>query len=414
MFQEYKEEPLTPAGRLFIQPETNISVICCLGTHEPLRIDAIKSVIADSMLAKHPRLSSILVVDKNGHEYWRKTEIDMNRHIIFHNDPIEGAKDDQDAANILMADLAVSVPFETDKPLWELHLLISHKCAVIRAHHALGDGVSLLSFFLAMCRKADDPEKMPSMNPVVVTRSNGGGEAIGGILWRLLKLVWFTVVFVVDFIARVLWVRDETTVVSGGAGVELWPRKLVTARFLIDDMKIVKKYIPNTDLEELMRDPKAGWGNKFGMLVLPTYYHKSGSDPLEYLRRAKAMIDQKKSSLESFFSYKFGYLIMSILGAKYASLLNYRILCNTTFTISNVVGPKEKLTFAGHPVDYIKTTSSSLPHAITMHMVSYAGTAYMQILVAKDLVHDPEVLAKCLEDAMLEMKEAALPKIKRK
>ncbi|KAI7728502.1 hypothetical protein M8C21_016549, partial [Ambrosia artemisiifolia] len=212
------------------------------------------------------------------------------------------------------------------------------------------------------------------------------------------------------------------------------------------------------DLEEFVRDPKAGWGNKFGMLVLPTYYHRSGSDPLEYLRRAKAMIDQKKSSLESYFSYKFGYLIMSILGAKYASRLNYRILCNTTFTISNIVGPKEKLTFAGHPVDYIKTTSSSLPHnpekfvhledlrndfrkmmipqaelverltwmmswlvwlmtrikAITMHMLSYAGTAYMQILVAKDLVHDPEVLAKCLEDAMLEMKEAALPKIKRK
>ncbi|KAK9071142.1 hypothetical protein SSX86_009710 [Deinandra increscens subsp. villosa] len=405
------EEPLTPAGRLFIQPETNISVICCLGTTQPLRIDAIKAVIADSKLAEHPRLSSILVIDKNGQECWRKTKIDMDRHIIFHNDPIEGAKDDQDAANILMADLAVSVPFETDKPLWELHLLISHKCAVIRAHHALGDGVSLLSFFLAMCRRADDPDKMPTLNPVVVPKIEGGEKGIGRVFWRLLKVVWFTVVFLLDFVARVLWVRDETTVVSGGAGVELWPRKLVTARFLIDDMKIVKKYIPNTDLEEMMKDPRAGWGNKFGMLVLPTYYHRSGSDPLEYLRRAKYMIDQKKSSLESFFSYKFGYLIMSILGAKYASQLNYKILCNTTFTISNVVGPKEKLTFAGHPVDYMKTTSSSLPHAITMHMVSYAGTCYMQILVAKDLVHDPEFLAKCFEDAMLEMKEAALPKI---
>lgn len=240
------EEPLTPAGRLFTQPETNIYVICCLGTHEPLRINDIKSVIADSMLAKHPRLSSIMVVDKNGQECWRKTEIDMDRHIIFHNDPFEGAKDDEDAANILMADLAVSVPFEMDKPLWEIHLLISHKCAVIRAHHALGDGVSMLSFFLSMCRKADDPEKMPTMSPVVDPRTNGLEKAIGGMLWRLIKVVWFTVVFVVDFIARVLWVRDETTVVSGGAGVELWPRKLVTARFLIDDMKIVKKYIPNT------------------------------------------------------------------------------------------------------------------------------------------------------------------------
>ena len=46
--------------------------------------------------------------------------------------------------------------------------------------------------------------------------------------------------------------------------------------------------------------------------------------------------------------------------------------------------------------------------AITMHMMSYAGKADMQILVAKDLIPYPENLAKCFEDALLEMKEAAL------
>lgn len=45
---------------------------------------------------------------------------------------------------------------------------------------------------------------------------------------------------------------------------------------------------------------------------------------------------------------------------------------------------------------------------ITMHMVSYAGKADMQILVAKDLIPDPETLAKCFEDALLEMKKAVL------
>ena len=34
---------------------------------------------------------------------------------------------------------------------------------------------------------------------------------------------------------------DRKTVLSGGDGIELWPRKLVTARFSLDDMKIVKK-----------------------------------------------------------------------------------------------------------------------------------------------------------------------------
>lgn len=49
--------------------------------------------------------------------------------------------------------------------------------------------------------------------------------------------------------------------------------------------------------------------------------------------------------------------------------------------------------------------------AITMHMVSYAGRADLQILVAKDIIPDPQVLAKCFEDALLEMKEVALATI---
>lgn len=49
--------------------------------------------------------------------------------------------------------------------------------------------------------------------------------------------------------------------------------------------------------------------------------------------------------------------------------------------------------------------------AITIHMVSYAGRADLQILVAKDIIPDPQFLAKCFEDALLEMKEAALATI---
>jgi hypothetical protein len=45
--------------------------------------------------------------------------------------------------------------------------------------------------------------------------------------------------------------------------------------------------------------------------------------------------------------------------------------------------------------------------ALTMHMVSYAGRADMQIMVAEDIIPDPEFLAKCFEDALFEMKEAA-------
>lgn len=117
-------------------------------------------------------------------------------------------------------------------------------------------------------------------------------------------------------------------------------------------------------------------------------------------------------------------------------MLKYRLLCNTTFTVSNLIGPREEITLTGNPVKYIRPTSSSLPHvckllylitflsaffilppshlisqqkmqAITMHMMSYAGNADMQILVAKDIIPDPKVLAKCFEDSLLDLKAAA-------
>ncbi|KAL3618816.1 hypothetical protein CASFOL_037339 [Castilleja foliolosa] len=143
------------------------------------------------------------------------------------------------------------------------------------------------------------------------------------------------------------------------------------------------------------------------MLLLPVYYHKGVSDPIQFVKRAKAMIDKKKLSLEAPFSYKVGDIIMSLFGTKIACLLNYRIVCNTSFTISNIIGPQEEIVLAGNPVKHIRATSSSLPHAITMHMVSCEGITDLQILAAKEIIPDPKVLAKCFEDALNEMKKIA-------
>ena len=77
-----------------------------------------------------------------------------------------------------------------------------------------------------------------------------------------------------------------------------------------------------TDTDQDMSSLMSGnsgtrWGNKFGMILLPVYYHKSiHSHPLEYLKRAKAMIDRKKQSLEAHFSYGIGLFVMSNFGAK--------------------------------------------------------------------------------------------------
>ncbi|PPD75805.1 hypothetical protein GOBAR_DD27274 [Gossypium barbadense] len=473
------DEPLTPAGRLFLQPETDIVIHCIIRGKNPADMDAIKSAIKSSLMVQHPRFCSLLVRDKNGFEHWRKTPIDIGQHVVVLNnrldksgnfiDQTQGSttteEDDEAAVNQYVADLSVSSPLSTDKPLWELHVLTAHKCAVFRIHHSLGDGISLMSMLMANCRRADDADALPRMVPdkKTVIKGEKGRDWfwLFGVLWWFLKMVVFTLLFSMEFVLRSLLVSDEKTAITGGDGVELWPRKLATAKFLLDDMKLIKRAVPDTtindvllgmvssglsryldhrtpnvlheglritgvamvnirpqpglqfcfvkDLSKLMKsNTKARWGNKFGVILIPVYYHKGGNDPLEYLKRAKAIVDKKKHSLEAYFSYKIGDLVMSLLGPKYACMLNYKLLCNTTFTLSNVAGPLEEISLAGNPLSSIKVNTSSLPQALTMHMLSYAGKAEMQILVAKDIIPDPEFLAKCFEYALLEMKEAVL------
>ncbi|KAL8554542.1 hypothetical protein ACS0TY_002654 [Phlomoides rotata] len=450
-----KDQPLSPTGRLLTQRRSDQVINCVLAAKHPIPLDSLKADIKKSIMLKHPRFCSLMVIDGSGRENWRRTEVDVDRHLIIRHHRLsdDPSVSDEDAINDYIANLTYSSPLSFDKPLWEMHALAAHNAVIFRVHHALGDGISLMSMLLSYCRKADDPTQMPTIGGVGSATTTFGPRRWS--VWTLVKFFWFTFIYVVEFGLRVLWLRDKRTAVSGGSGVELWPRRLVSARFCLDDMKTVKRAVaystindvlfgiissglsryldirsskglqngvqitglamvnlrPQTGLQDFSKlmdcNSGARWGNKFGVILLPVYYHRGDSDPLQFVRRAKAMIDTKKLSLEAPFSYKLMDLIIYFLGPKFASYLKYRIVCNTTFTISNVIGPREEITLCGNPVKHIRVTSSSLPHAITMHMVSYAGIADLQILVAKDIIPDPKVLAKCFEDALIEMKNAA-------
>ena len=74
----------------------------------------------------------------------------------------------------------------------------------------------------------------------------------------------------------------------------------------VNDQEFFKQIIEGT----------AKWGNRFGYILLPIWLHKSIQDPLEYVHQGKAIIGQKKLSLEAHFSYYGGSLLVSIFGMK--------------------------------------------------------------------------------------------------
>ncbi|XP_039158408.1 O-acyltransferase WSD1-like [Eucalyptus grandis] len=434
------DEPLTLAGRLFLQKEMSQVIYCVDGVKHPLDIDALKSPDG---------------ADSAGREHWRRTPVDTDSHVVVVHGPVADSLSDEEAVNEYLADLSTDSPglLGDDKPLWDVHLLMARGCLVLRIHHALGDGISLMSMFLVSCWRVDDPEALPTIGPPSSAKRRRGG---GGEWWKAVERVGGVVhvglrsgVRAAEHVGERPEDAGERRRRGGTLAEEVGHGKVSVGGHesgqTINDVLFeiisvglfkyldhrspnpVRERIPiigvamvnlreqqglqlielncgagiNRELSNSMKgNPGLRWGNKFGILLLPVHYHRSSGDPLEYLRKAKSMIDRKKKSLEAHFSYRIGDIVMTYLGARIVSLLNYRIVCSTTFTISNVLVPHKEIAVVGNPITYItyiRANSSSLPHAITMHMVSYVGRADMQILVAEDIILDPNFLAKCFE-----------------
>ncbi|XP_021714424.1 O-acyltransferase WSD1-like [Chenopodium quinoa] len=466
-------DPPTPVTRVSIHPKHNHVIHCVLGFKNPIDVNTLKDELSNSVMVKIPRFLSLLVVDNNnGTEHWKKTDVNLDDHIFIHDDDDDDGEppmSDDDAINAYLADIALSPPMSLDKPLWELHIMHKHKCSILRVHHAVADGMSLMSLLWTMgnnssIRCVSDGKQLhhdAQNHPIVMSSKNDQSfRKKGSIkkkgLWEGLMYIWVSLVLVLKFIGRSLWVKDKKSVISGIEGVELWPRKVVTAKFQISDMKTIKNAIPNVTINDVfygivwcgltrylkIRHPnnafqdgfqftglcpmnlreqpgvqnvfnmisensRAPWGNIFAMVLLPITYFKRDLNALAYIARAKAVMDQKKRSMEARLCFELGYLIFSLFGSKIGGELFYNLFTHTSFLMSNIAGPLEPISLAANPITFIRITSSAQAHAFTLHMVSYAGKADLQIQVAKEVIPDPEFLATCIENALLEAKEAA-------
>lgn len=59
--QEEIDEPVTPAGKLFMQPDLNCHIMCTLGFKNPINLAEFKKGLMES-LVNHKRFHSVMVI----------------------------------------------------------------------------------------------------------------------------------------------------------------------------------------------------------------------------------------------------------------------------------------------------------------------------------------------------------------
>ncbi|PRQ18810.1 putative transferase [Rosa chinensis] len=87
---------------------------------------------------------------------WERVSVKIEDHVIVPNLDSE-MKHAEQFVDQYISNLTTS-PLDLSKPLWEVHILNvktsdAEAVAVIRIHHSMGDGASLMSLLLACARK---------------------------------------------------------------------------------------------------------------------------------------------------------------------------------------------------------------------------------------------------------------------
>ncbi|VAI20331.1 unnamed protein product [Triticum turgidum subsp. durum] len=359
-----------------------IHIIVTVGLGCPVNLPVFSAGIA-AQLARYPRFRSIQVTDGSKGPRWVRTAVNVDDHMIVPTlHPVAVEADPDRALEDYVASL-YTLPMDRSRPLWEFHFLDfptseAASTAVIRLHHSLGDGMSLITLLLASARSVADPTRLPAMpeqpartGAIYVPRRRqppaaGVLAAFVTWIWSYLVLVWNTMVDFAIFAVTIVFRRDLHTLFKrvDGDVTSNRSRRFVHRSLSLDDVKLIKNVMnctvndvlvgatsaalsryyfrksgsskasklclrsvlpvntrPTTSLQTYVDMIESGksnhvaWGNQLGYILLP-FHLAMHSDPLAYVRKAKKIIDRKKSSLEVIFTCKMNAFFVKMFGMK--------------------------------------------------------------------------------------------------
>lgn len=450
--------PLTYVDTAWLHMEdpTNLMMVTGIFIFDrPLDVARVRDTLQERMADRFPRLRHRVRQDGSSAHWVEDPTFDMDAHLHKIALPAPG---DLGALRDVVSDL-MSTPLDFSKPLWQCHYIEGvgpGSAILLRFHHCIGDGVALVHVILSLTDTAADApwprrtklmtheehvgERIVSLidgarsaveSTVKTTRRVTGAlleEGVEALLHpsHVLDIAQTATEAAAVLVKLVLKNADSATLFKGHLGVAkraAWSRPI-----RVDEVKAVGKTVGGTVNDVLLTAVSGALrrylllrgdrvdgveinamvpvnlrplseadqlGNRFGLiyLALPV----GTGDRAERLRLVKARMDEIKSSPQPFVTFQ----ILNALGlapVEVADLAVKMFGTKATAVMTNVIGPKQPVYFAGERVrTWLGWVPQSGRMGLGVSIFSYDGQVVVGVASDKGLVPDPESIATAFE-----------------
>lgn len=426
-------------------PHNPIQIAGIIILERGLDFDVLKTLVEQSILPigkfrKRPATSSSLF----GIPSWEDDpDLKLSDHV--HIISIK-AQNSEYSLKDLISEL-MSQPMDTSRAMWDFYLVENYfdrRAIVVRLHHSIGDGISLLRTLLSISEGGPTRGIIPPMVQDAHTNSekNGSerthraGKTLRNAGMRLLAGGYLAIKdqeyastlledgLKASTVLGNLFLRpdDSQTFLSGDVGIQ--KRVTWSVPFKLDEIKIIGKSFGATvndvflsmisgAISRYADSQEEGMQEAYIHAFLPVYMLPFGeevpignhlsavfvhlpvniADPVERLLHLHSQMDEIKSSPEAIIHRG----VLDLLGIVPTSIQDVTIdfLGRKFSTIfSSVPGPREKILIAGIPVDaVIAWVPQIVETSLGISFITYSNKVRICIASDASLIPDPEIIA---------------------
>lgn len=433
---------------LRMDSDHNLMMILGVWTLRPrVRYEDICARFEDRLLNYHRFRQR--VVEEGGGARWVDHDVDIHQHVVREKLPRHKAGGAEAALQERIAELAMT-PLDHARPLWQMHLVEDYdggSALIIRIHHCIADGIALIAVTMSLMDGGAPPPKRPRreaapdaeawlahhlvkpLAAAAIKALDAAGDGAARSLSLLLDphkgvlgsldLAHGAYQLVSDAAALLLMPDDTPTRLKGRPGGT--KRVAWCPPLPLDEVKAIGKAL-NCSVNDVLLSCVSGaigqylqaqgdategveiramvpvnlrsmddaykLGNRFGLapLVLPVGI----ANPIERVYEVRRRMGALKGSTQPVLA--FAVLAVAGLLIKPAQdvILNM-FRSKTTAVMTNVPGPREKLTLAGSTLEEVMFwVPQSGDIGLGVSILSYGGNVQFGVMSDTRLCPDPQ------------------------